>query len=62
MNSIVVKEKGMGRPHGVVVESGVLCFGGPGLWVQILGTDLHHSSAMLWQQTMYKVEEDWHRC
>ena len=41
---------------------GVLCFGGQGLRVQIPGTDLHHSTAMLWQQPTYKVEEDRHRC
>ena len=50
-----------GQPHGVVVGFGRLCFGSPGLWVQIPGTDLCHS-AMLWWQPTYKVEEDWHRC
>ena len=37
-----------------------LHFGGPGLWVQILGTDLYHLSAILWWQPTYKIEEDWH--
>ena len=36
-----------GRPRGIVAKFSVLHFGGPGLWVGILGMDLHHSSAML---------------
>ena len=47
-----------GQTHGTMVKFRVLCFGGPGLQVQILGVDLYHSSAMLWQQPTYKVEED----
>ena len=38
----------MGQPCGIVVKLGALCIGGPGLQVRILGTDLYHSSAMLW--------------
>ena len=38
-----------------------LSFSGPGLWVQIPGADLLHSSAMLWGHPTYKIEEDWHR-
>ena len=35
-----------GRPHGVVVKSGVLCLGGPDSQVWIPGVDLmHHSSS-----------------
>ena len=33
-----------------------LCFGGPGSWVQIPGTDLLHSSAMLLRSPTYKLE------
>ena len=40
----------------------VLCFGGQGSQDWILGTDLLHSSAMLWRHLTYKkIEEDWHR-
>ena len=39
-----------------------LRFGGPGLRVWILGADLYHSSTMLWWQSIYKIEKDWHRC
>ena len=39
-----------------------LCFGGPDLWVRILGVDLLHTSAMLWRHPTYKVGEDWHGC
>ena len=48
-----------GWPRGIVVKFGMLCFGDPGSWVQILDTDLHHLSAMLRWQPTYKVEEDW---
>ena len=51
-----------GQPYGIVVNFGTLCFGGLGSWLWILGVDLQHLSAMLRQQPMYKVEEDWHRC
>ena len=51
-----------GWPGGVVVKSDMLHFGGPDSWVQILGMDLHLSSAMLWWRPTYKVEEDWQRC
>ena len=44
---------GRDQPYGIVVK-----IGGPGLQVWIMGTDLHHSSATLWQQATYKVEED----
>ena len=40
----------------------MLYFGSPGSQVQITGADLLHSSAMLWRDPTYKVEEDWHRC
>ena len=30
---------------GIVVKFSALHFGSPGLWVQIQGTDLHHSSS-----------------
>ena len=43
-----VKADMWGQPHDLVVKFGTLCFSGPGLWVWILGTDLHHSSAWLW--------------
>ena len=34
-----------------------------GLWVWILGADLHTPhQAMLWQHPTHKIEEDWHRC
>ena len=32
-----------GRPPGRVVKFGAVHFGGLGLWVQILGMDLHHT-------------------
>ena len=32
-------------PSCLVVKSGALCFGGPGSWIQIPGTDLYHSSS-----------------
>ena len=50
------------QPLGAVVKFGVLCFGSLGSRVQIPGADLLHSSAMLWWQPTYEVEEDWHRC
>ena len=37
----------------------MLHFSGPDSQIQILGTDPHHSSAMLWQWPGYKIEEDW---
>ena len=43
------------QPHGIAVEFSALRFGGLGLWVQIPGMDLHHSSATLWWQPTYKV-------
>ena len=39
----------LGQPRGLVVKFGTLCLGGPGLWVQMLGANLHQSLAMLWQ-------------
>ena len=47
------KEKKKGKfpgdqPCGLVVKFGMLHFGNPGLYVWILGADLHHSSTMLW--------------
>ena len=48
-----------GWPHGLVVKFGALCFGSPGLRVQMHSADPHHSSAMLWQWPTYKLEEDW---
>ena len=50
-----------GWPRGIVVKFGTLRFSGLGWWVGIPGTDLCHSSAMLWQQPTYNVGEDWHR-
>ena len=47
--TIQLKNGQEGWPHGLVVKFGMLCFGGQGSRVWILGTDLHHSSAMLWQ-------------
>ena len=41
------KQLEAGWPCGVVVKFGMLHFRGPGSRVWILGTDLHHSSAML---------------
>ena len=38
----------------------MLCFGGPGSQVWILGVDLHHSPSMLCRHPTYKIEEDWH--
>ena len=55
-------ERNRGWPGGVMGKFCVLHFSGLGLWVQILGMDLHHSSAMLWWLPTYKIEEDWHRC
>ena len=52
-----------GQPSGVVVES--VCFASAawGLWVRILGTDLHKvHQAMLWRHPTYRVEKDWHGC
>ena len=50
------------QPHGVVVKFSTFQFGGPGSWVRIPGTDIHHLSVTLWWWPTYKVEEDWHRC
>ena len=36
----------------------MLHFGSPGSQVWIPGADPHHSSAMLWRQPTYKIEED----
>ena len=49
-SSVPPPQKGqvLGPALGAVVDFGVL-FRGPGSWVQILGMDLHHSSAMLWR-------------
>ena len=40
-----------GWTYGIVVKFCMLYFGGLGSWVQFPGTDLHHSSAMLWWQS-----------
>ena len=48
-----------GWPRGAAIKFGVLLFCGLGSQVQILGVDLHHSSAVLWQQPTHKTEEDW---
>ena len=45
-----------GGPVAKCLKFPVLCFGSPGSWVQILGADLLHSSAMLWRHPIYKVE------
>ena len=34
-----------GRPSGVVIKFDTLHFGSLGLWVQMPGADLHHSSS-----------------
>ena len=39
-----------------------LCISSLGSQVQFPGSDLLHSSAMLWWHPTYKVEEDWHGC
>ena len=49
-----------GQPYGMMVKFCALCFGGPGSWVRIPGADLHHLSAMLWQQPTYKIDGHWH--
>ena len=51
-----------GQPHGIMVKLSAFHFSGLGLQAQIPGTDLHHSSVMLWRPPAYKVEEDGHRC
>ena len=61
VGSILRKING-GQPRGAVFKFGAFHFGSPGSCIQILGSDLHHSSAVLWRQPTYKVEEDWHRC
>ena len=56
-----LKEKQVGvGPTAEWLNFHMLCFGGQGLWVWILDTDLVHSSVMLWWHPIYKVEEDWH--
>ena len=56
------KIKSRGWPLDVVVWFSVLCFGDPVLQVWIPRVELRHSSAMLWWQPTYKIEEDWHQC
>ena len=50
----------MGWPCGLVL--GLVC-STSGALAQFPGMDLYHSLvAMLWWQSTYKIEEDWHRC
>ena len=52
---------GAGPMALVVVKCGRLRFG-----AEVFGFGSWHRptllSAMLWQQPLYKIEEDWHRC
>ena len=50
------------QPHGIVVKSCALLQwpGVCGLGSQVQTYTTHQ--AMLWQQPIYKIEEDWHRC
>ena len=54
----LVKNYIRGWSHGLVVKFDVLHLGGLGSRVLILGKDLYHSSAILWQHVTYKIEED----
>ena len=58
----ILKDEFRGQPCGLVVKFSALHLGGLGLWVWILGMDLHHWLDTLWQQPTYKVEDDWHKC
>ena len=52
-----------GQPGGTVVRFSHSALAVQGLWVWILGVDLHTThQAMLWQHPTYRMEEDWHRC
>ena len=51
------------QPGGIVVKFTRSASAAWGLWVRILGTDLHTTHrAMLWWRHTYKIQEDWHRC
>ena len=51
------------QPGGVVVKFVLSALAACSLRVQILGPDLHIAhQAMLWQDPIYKIEEDWHKC
>ena len=52
-----------GWPGVVVVMFAHSASAAQGLWARIPGVDLHTAhQVMLWQHSMYKIEEDWHRC
>ena len=51
-----------GRPSGAVVKFTCSALAAWGLWVWILGADLHTGhQAMLWRHPTYKIEEGGHR-
>ena len=50
------------QPGGIVVTFVHSASAAQGLWVWILGMDIHTThQAMLWQHLTYKMGEDWHR-
>ena len=56
-------KKGRGWPGGVVVKFVHSASAAWGLWVWMLGVDLHIAhQAMLWWHPTYKIEKDWHSC
>ena len=57
-----LRKKPTGWLRGCVVKVLRVLLRSPWVPVPIPGTDLLHSSAMLWRHPPYKVEEDWHRC
>ena len=61
-NNLLKMDNSWGQPCGVVVNFGMLHFSGLGSQVWIPGTELLHSSAILWRNPTYKMEEDWHGC
>ena len=58
-----IKNHSRGQPSGVVPKFTHSTLAGWGLWVQILGVDLHTAhQTTLWQHPTYKLEEDGHQC
>ena len=51
-----------GWPSGIVVTFACSTSAAQGLWVWILGVDLHTAcQAVLWQHLTWKIEEDWQK-